>query len=144
MRQSFHEHDGRTTKAELKRDEVDMARPSKYKKEYCDMLIEHMAKGLSFECFAADLRVCKQTLYTWTEKHPEFLDAKRHGEIRCMRWWESLGCSLASGNRQGNAAVFIFNMKNRFGWRDKQEITGSDGDAVKLVIERSKKSDDNE
>lgn len=119
-----------------------MGRPSKYKKEYCQKLIDHMAKGLSFECFAADIKCTKKTLYNWTEKYPEFLHAKKEGEVRCQRWWESLGNSLASGSRQGNAAVYIFNMKNRFGWRDKQEITGDNGDAVKLVIERSKKSDD--
>ena len=85
------------------------------------MLIDHMSKGLSFDCFAADIKVSNKTLYTWTEKHDEFLQAKKEGENRCLRWWESLGNSLASGKRKGNAAVYIFNMKNRFGWRDRQE-----------------------
>jgi len=97
-------------------------RPSKYKPEYCQMLIDHMAKGYSFECFGADVLVTEKTLYNWIDSHPEFLQSKRLGEKLCQKWWETLGRGLAAGKTQGNAAVFIFNMKNRFGWTDKRDL----------------------
>ena len=43
-----------------------MGRPTKYKKKYCKMLIDHMKKGLTYETFAAtidDDTVCRRTLY---------------------------------------------------------------------------------
>lgn len=46
----------------------------------------------------------------------------------CKHWWEECGKKLAKGEWQGNAAVYIFNMKNRFGWRDRIEMS-TDPDA---------------
>jgi hypothetical protein len=103
-------------------------RPSKYKKAYCDAVIKHCAKGLSFECFAAQCHVSKETIYTWTEKHKEFLDAKKKGEAKCQEYWEKLGLAGTVGKLKGfNAAMWIFNMKNRFGWTDKHEINSGNG-----------------
>lgn len=123
-----------------------VGRPTKYKKEYCKMLIDHMEQGLSFEAFAGVVSVSKQTLYDWEKAHPEFLDAKRQGFQKCRLFWEKLGLdniineSFGKGqSRSLNASVWIFNMKNRFPdeWRDKQEVE-TKAEPVKLVIERSK------
>ncbi len=111
-----------------------MGRPSDYKPEYCKKLLDHMEEGLSFESFGAIPEVSKQTLYTWTEKHAEFLDAKRKGEIKSLLWWERQGkkglWDETSYGENGkpefkktlNSTVWIFNMKNRHKWRDRHEI----------------------
>lgn len=52
-------------------------RPSKYKEEYCERLIKHMATGLPYETFAAEIGVSRDVLYDWEKKHPEFLHAKK-------------------------------------------------------------------
>ena len=102
-------------------------RPTKYKKEYCDELIEHMSKGLSYEAFAGAIGVCKQTLYTWEKEHEDFVDAKRRAVEACRIFWEKLGIDhilneteYQGGSKSLNASVWIFNMKNRFLWRDRQ------------------------
>ena len=59
-----------TTKKSKKRP---IGRPSKYDSKYCDMLIEHMSEGLSFESFAGLIGTCKETIYEWTRKHPELI-----------------------------------------------------------------------
>ena len=100
------------------------------------MLIDHMAKGLSFESFAADCNTTKKTLYNWTELFPEFLNAKKRGEEKCRRWWETLGTNLAAGKKKGNAAVYIFNMKNRFGWRDKIETEIVQAEPFKFAYDK--------
>ncbi len=99
-------------------------RPTKYKPEYCDALIEHMAKGYSFETFGASVGVWTSSTYLWL-KHPKFSEAKKEGEARCRLWWEKLGMGGASGHLKNfNAAAWIFNMKNRFHWKDRIESTG--------------------
>jgi len=108
-----------------------MGRPSLYKPEYCDALIEHMKGGLSFESFAGRCGVCKQTLYAWCEAHKEFNEAKAIGESLSLLWWEQAGKAGLLGQtvkqadgtvvnfKSFNATVWIFSMKNRFGWRDR-------------------------
>lgn len=106
--------------------------PPQYKPEYCQMLIDHMSEGLSFESFAAKIDKCKQTIYVWTKKHSDFAEAKEIAFAKCQLFWESQGIdglySTTEMDEDGkpvksksiNATVWIFNMKNRFKWRDKQ------------------------
>ena len=103
-----------------------VGRPSEFKQEYCDQLINHMASGLSFEAFAGFLSVSKQTLYNWADANPEFLDAKRIGTEKCRFYWEQLGVDhiVNSDKTSLNTGVYVFNMKNRFPeeWKDKKEV----------------------
>jgi len=108
-----------------------MGRPTKYDSKYCEMLLEHMDRGLSFEAFAGMLKVSKVTLYNWTREYPEFLNAKKIGTAASQYWWEQQGQDglWSTTERQGNSvttkamnsAIWIFNMKNRFKWADRQE-----------------------
>lgn len=103
-------------------------RPTKYKKENCELLIKHMEKGFSYESFAGLIGVSKQTIYDWEKQYPEFLDAKEVGVEKSRIFWENLGIQNIinesfgqnMGSKSLNSTVWIFNMKNRFQWRDKQ------------------------
>ena len=95
-------------------------RPTKYKPEYCQEVIDFMAKGLSKEAFAGEIKVSTQQIYRWMKKHKNFRTAIRKAENACQAFWEKMGVNIAAEG-QGNAAVWIFNMKNRFrntGWAD--------------------------
>lgn len=91
-----------------------------------------MSKGLSFESFGADANVGVSTLYEWLERHVEFAEAKKEADTKCQKWWESAGIMGMSGKiNKFNAAVWIFNMKNRFKWRDVSVVkTESDDSKV--------------
>lgn len=138
-------------------------RPTTYKPAYCAQLVEHMAEGLSIEAFAAVIGVAKKTLYNWTEAHEEFLHAKSVGEARSLLWWEKRGIELVTGigprvllkevektvklkggesvpviertygAAAGSSGSWIFNMKNRFGWRDKLEHSGDPDQPIVLL-----------
>lgn len=57
----------------------------------------------------------------------EFQLTVKAAQDLCAVWWERRGRDMATGG-DGNATVWIFNMKNRFGWRDKQEVDHRSGD----------------
>lgn len=102
--------------------------PTLYRQEYCALLVEHMSQGLSYEAFAGVVGVSRQTLYDWEHANQEFSDAKKAAVEKSRLFWEKLGIDNIinesfgnnNGSRSLNASTWIFNMKNRFGWRDKQ------------------------
>ena len=112
-------------------------RPSEYKPEYCQLIIDHMAKGYSFEACAGKIGVDKITLYRWVKAHPDFCHAKAIAFERSRDFWETIAIdnvvntsesgydelgNKVSKSKSLNSAAWIFNMKNRFGWRDRVEF----------------------
>lgn len=111
-----------------------MGRPptvkDQYDPKYCEMLIEHMSKGLSYESFSAKIGTYRQILYRWEQEFPDFCDAKKRAQELCQYWWELAGnnglYSVVEHGEEGsttvekkiNNAIWIFSMKARFGWRD--------------------------
>lgn len=126
-------------------------RPTKYKAEYCQMLIDHMETGLSFESFAAEIDVCEDTIYTWAKEIPEFSEAKKKAFSKNRSFWEKLSVKYivnqsefhedkanktkTSTSTSLNSSVYIFNMKNRFPkeWRDRQEIESTNTQNVSVT-----------
>jgi transposase len=113
-------------------------RPTDYRVEYCDRLIEIMREGASIEEVAADLDISKTTLYNWAEAHEEFMNAKKRGEELSLSWWVKQG-RIQLQNRDFSATLFYMNMKNRFKWRDKHEVDHSSSDGTmtptKIIIQ---------
>lgn len=101
-------------------------RPTKYKPEYCEVVKEVMAKGYSKEAVAGHLEIAKDTLYQWEKAHPDFADALKEGVELSRLFWERMGIEhithFAKSGKQLNSTAWIFNMKNRFNWRDKSEV----------------------
>ena len=116
-------------------------RPTKYRPEYCEIAESVLGEGYSQAVLAGELDVDEDTITNWKKEYPEFFGAIKRGSYKGQKFWEGLGISGASGQIDGfNSASWIFNMKNRFGWRDKQEISGEDGGA--LVVKVVKHTDD--
>jgi len=91
------------------------------------MLIEHMKQLHSFESFGAIIGKPRATLYDWSTKHPEFLDAKRIGREHIQLGMEKMGKGLMSGRIKGNVASWIFYTKNVTHWRDEPDNDLEDG-----------------
>lgn len=112
-------------------------RKTKYKPELCKQIVDYMSKGYSYEAFSGFVGILPDALNSYAEKYIEFANAKKEAFLKCQNYWESLGIDniISENNRSLNAAVWCFNMKNRFKWRDKHEITGDDGKAINIVID---------
>lgn len=117
-----------------------LGRPQiKFKPEWCEMLIKHCAQGLSIECFAAEIDTTTPTLYQLFDRYPEFLNAKKKAEAKCRSFWEKMGVAGAAGKLKNfQTGAWIFNMKNRFGWRDVQDINANIQGAKILIIDNAK------
>ena len=100
-------------------------RPTKYKKKFCQELVDHMEKGMSYETFGAVIDVSVQTLYDWEKVHPEFLEAKRKGFLVRQSHIEEHFAQVSEGKGEGVPSLMIFRAKNLLGWTDKQEVQQS-------------------
>jgi len=63
-------------------------RPTLYRREMCDRLVDAMANGLTAEAAAARIGISARSLFNWQKQHPEFLQAIQEGRQRSQLWWE--------------------------------------------------------
>lgn len=118
---------------------------SKYKPEYCQMLIDSADYGTSFQGFAGKIGVERKTLYNWVEQHPEFAEAKKLFEARARFYFDKMAHMAMTGQIKPNPVFWIFSMKNRFGWRDKAEVKNEDKGEIKVnIYDYGKKPDPND
>ncbi len=88
-------------------------RPTTYKKEYCEQLIQWMAQGYSFESFGGTVGVSRATIHNWALQNADFLEAKRIGDLKARIWWENLHRRCA-GTGEGNATMIVWAQKNKW------------------------------
>lgn len=112
-------------------------RPSKYDPSMCKDIVALMKEGASKTEVCAHLDIHYDTLLEWSNPEgeyykEEFSDAIKKGERLSEAWWQMKGRTNLE-NKDFSATLWYMNMKNRFGWRDKQEITGKDGGPVEFL-----------
>ncbi len=107
-------------------------RPTKYDPKMCERVVALMTEGASKVEVCADLDICFDTLKRWQEEHPEFYESIKTGERKSEAWWQKHGRSQLE-NRDFNATLWYMNMKNRFGWKDKQEVSGPEGGPAVVI-----------
>lgn len=100
----------------------------RFRKRYCQELIEWMADGNTYEGFATVINTDRANLYKWETEYPEWVDAKRTAFEQCEQWWLKIAKDNLISKREGslNSSVWIFNMKNRFKWTDRTDLTSGD------------------
>jgi len=90
-----------------------VGRPTKYREEYCEQVIDYCGDGASLASFAGEIRVSRRTISSWCQAFPEFADACEVAKARACRWWEQQLRGVASGDGgPGAATAAIFGCKN--------------------------------
>lgn len=113
-------------------------RPTSYKSEFCDIVLECLKDGGSILQFAAKVGVARSSVYNWIDENPDFAAAVKTAQAASAKWWEDRLTDLAQDKDAGNASAVIFGVKNRARreWRDdaRMEHTGADGAPLKVEV----------
>jgi len=125
-----------------------VGRPSKYRPEYGELLIEHFKKGHSLKSFGATIGVHSATIFRWLSDtddegrplYPDFIEAREIADGYGLLFYEDIGLKGVKGAKTEempgfNVTAWIFIMKNRFNWRDKKDVTTNDKPIANNVIE---------
>lgn len=118
-----------------------MARPSEYKQEYCEQVIELGREGMSVVEMAAEIGVHRETLEeNWPAAYPEFSEAFTRARVLSQAWWEKQGrvnLLVPPGVGTFQGSVWSRSMAARFpkDWREQKgvELTGKDGGPVETI-----------
>lgn len=120
-----------------------VGRPSKYKPEYCQTVIDIMSQGKSMAAAAAEIGVGAQRMMQWQEDYKEFRDACDTGRALALRWWENLATMVATGQhekhevfKKANAGMIMFLMSRRFQeyYNKSAALVAKDGSENRLPI----------
>lgn len=113
-------------------------RPTDYKPEYCETVQALGSKGYSLTEIASALDVVKQTIYSWQEAFPEFMDAMEKARLKSQAWWEKIGREHIVEHKDDdkiNASLYSRSMGARFpdDWREKTDIKHEGGMSINVV-----------
>lgn len=87
--------------------------------------LEMGKEGCSDVEIRAEFGISQDLWERWLAEDQEFSVTAKAAKAACHAKWEQMGRKMAFGQAEGNPTTWIFNMKNRFGWRDKQDIEHS-------------------
>lgn len=114
-----------------------------YRPEHDQMLIDHMAEGMSFATFGAKINRGLSTLYEWVEKHPTFKEAKDLGTLKGQEFMEKRLMAKMKGSatnginpKEVDVTSLIFALKTRFHktYGEKKEVENSG--EIKINIDK--------
>lgn len=109
-------------------------RPTDFKPEYGEEILQTMAQGLSLAAAAADLGIHRQRVYDWVEKHPEFADTIKLAQSKRQAFLERRLLKDDLPGPQITSTIFALKNAAAADWREKvdHELTGKDGGAIEI------------
>lgn len=93
------------------------------------VILELAKQGASDVELSIALDISRDTFYKLQKRESIFFDTIKKAHDLCEGWWLEQGRTNL-WNKDFSPVLFYMNMKNRFGWKDKQELTGENGGAI--------------
>ncbi len=120
-------------------------RPTLYREEYCELVVEICAEGFSLTGFAGKIGVARQTITEWCDVHPEFSAACNRAKSMRAAWWEERARHVAKeGGPGGQSTMVIFGLKNHApeDYQDRQQHEHSGTLTLEQMVAQSYKKDE--
>lgn len=119
-------------------------RPTSYKPEYCEEVIEAMMQGFSLTAFAGILAVGRDVLNDWMARYPDFAEACARGRTMRLHAWEVKALRVADDGGVGSQGTMIIKALNtqRIGdeWQDKTTVELEGRLSLAALVESSLKT----
>jgi len=119
-----------------------VGRPTKYKPEYCERVIEMAREGRGWADYAASFEVDRASLYDWADNYEDFSTALKRAKVLEQQWWEDQARTNLK-NREFNANLWRTSAQARFreDYTERKEtaVTGANGGAIQ--VEQTQKID---
>lgn len=104
-----------------------------FRKKLFKGLLQHVSAGYCIDSYPSlSVEVINNCLKSYPLEWPqeELEEAKRRGKV----FWESVGRDQSLGRCLGNSRSWYYNMANRYGWRDKLDVTAEHKGGVEVTI----------
>lgn len=95
--------------------------------DWHDTILKEMSEGASLEEIKAILNISNDLHARWMKDELQYSETIKRGEELSKAWWHNQGRKNLA-NKDFSATLWYMNMKNRFGWKDRQDITTNDKD----------------
>lgn len=102
------------TDKKKKEEERGIGAPTKYKEEYCQLVMDLGKEGKSVTQIAVHIGVSRQTLYDWKDRYPDFLDALTRAQENAQAWYENLGQDGITMGKEFNSSTWAKQVSCRF------------------------------
>lgn len=112
-----------------------IGRPTTFKPEYGDKILELMTSGLSLAASAAEINIDRERVYAWMEKKPEFRHTVKIAQVKRQLFLERRLFSADSGPVV-TSTIFALKNASPEDWREKHvlEHSGPDGGAIRHSV----------
>ena len=101
-------------------------------KDWKSGIIALAKKGASIIELSVYLEISRDTFYALSDREEEFSDTVKMCKEFSEAWWHERGRKNLT-NPAFSYTGWYMNMKNRFGWKDKQEISGDQQNPVQVI-----------
>lgn len=108
-------------------------RPTKYKPEYCQSIVEWMAEGKLVYDWAKEIGIHICSVYEWKEKHPAFSEALKKGE-KYKKYVAEKFVHDAVYNPNINNVAFVMMCRNYYRLKTKDPDDGSSKENTTIII----------
>jgi len=101
-------------------------RPTKYRPEYCEQVIQMGKEGKSVAQWCSQFEICRFTIDQWCKDYPEFSDAFTRARSEMQAHLERMGYE-GLGSKDFNANLFKITMQARFreDYTERREVKNS-------------------
>lgn len=95
-------------------------RPTKYKPQYCEEMLEMARTGRGPTAFAAQIGVARSSLYEWAKDNKAFSDALERSKQLVEEYLVEMGMENMF-SKDFNTKIWEMFLKCQHGWRDKDK-----------------------